>query len=135
MVEKGFAVLILILLSSGCLIHSTGDTLHVVSVGEQNAVYHFGDRVVINVSVYSPDAIKNITVKLSGLKNKLGQSKIHKSKNVDLEEGDNIISFKCWIPTCSPCNKLYPGSYYINATVMQNGEVIAEGSSIVRLEE
>ena len=92
MVEKGFAVLILILLSSGCLIHSTGDTLHVVSVGEQNAVYHFGDRVVINVSIYSPDAIKNITVKLSGLKNKLGQSKIHKSKNVDLEEGNNIIS-------------------------------------------
>jgi len=132
MIEKGVIVIVFILLS-GCLFHSQEASLEIISIGEPDMVYHFGDRVVVNVTVKSPDILKNITVKISGLKNKLGQSKLHGSKNVDLDKGINIIPFNCWIPTCSPCNKLYPGTYYINATILRNGEIIAEGTATVEL--
>jgi len=128
------SVFIMILLS-GCIFDS-GDgavSVEVLSVGEKDMVCSFGERITLNVTAKSSVSLDNVTVKIVGLKNKLNQMKLRKSQVVELVRGINVISFACRIPTCSPCNHLDPGIYYVNATISRNGEILAYGSGSMEL--
>jgi len=122
---------------SGCISDSggSGTSVEVLSVGEKDMVCSFGEKVTLNVTAKSSVSLDNVTVKIRGLKNKLNQMKLIKSQVVELARGINVISFACRIPTCSPCNRLDPGIYSINATISRNGEILAYGSGSMELKQ
>ena len=128
------SVLVMMLLP-GCISDSGGGavSVEVLSVGEKGMVCSFGERVTLNVTVKSSVSLDNVTAKITGLKNKLNQMKLRKSQVVELASGINVISFACRIPTCSPCNRLDPGVYSVNATISRNGELVAYGSGTMEL--
>ncbi len=127
------ASVLIFILFQGCIFDSESTSVEVVSVGNPDVICHSGERIALNVTVKSSVSMDNITVSISGLKNKLGVMKLHESKAVDLVCGINVISFICLIPACSSCNHLEQGIYYVNATVLNNGEIIAHGSGTIDL--
>jgi len=130
-----FSVLVMVFLP-GCILdfgNSGAVSVKIISVGEKDMVWHFGERVTLNVTVKSSTLLDNVTITIAGLKNKLNQMKLYKSTVIELAKGTDIISFSYSVPTCSPCNRLDPGVYYVNATISRNGEVLAEGSGTVKL--
>ncbi len=129
------SVLLMVLLP-GCISDSGNSgalSVKIISVGEKDMVCHFGEPITLNVTVKSSAPLDNVTVVVVGLKNELKQMKLHESKSVELSGGTNVISFSYWVPRCSPCNRLDPGTYQIRAIISRNGEVLAERSGTMRL--
>lgn len=127
------ASVLVILLLPGCIYDSKATSVEIVSVGDPDMVCHFGDRITLNVTVKSSVSMKNVTVSIAGLKNEVGELKLRESKAVDISSGVNSIPFEFRIPSCSPCNKLDPKVYYVNATVLYNGEIMAQGEGHIEL--
>jgi hypothetical protein len=129
------ASILVIMLLPGCILNSGGGavSVKVLSVGEKDMVCSFGERVTLNVTAKSSVSLDNVTVKITGLKNKLNQMKLSKSQFVELSRGINVISFAYRTPACSPCNRLDPGVYSINATISYDGELLAYGSGNIEL--
>ena len=128
------AFVVILLFLSGCILHSRTSSVKIISITPNKEVYHSREHMTINISLESSDIMKNATINVTGLKNRIGQILLHKFRVVNLVKGINNITFEYTLPSCSSCEKLDPGTYPINVTVSYNGKIIAKGTKDIQLE-
>ncbi len=91
------------------------NAIKIVSLSTDKDVYHLGENMEIALSVYSPENVSNVLIKVSGLKGRHGIDLISFSREANLTSGENKMSFSSRIPSCG-CAVSY-GNYFINASV------------------
>ncbi|MEA2054265.1 MAG: hypothetical protein U9O96_03995 [Candidatus Thermoplasmatota archaeon] len=129
-----FAFIMISFILSGCILYSHTSSTKIVSITPDKTVYHSGDRMTLYITLKSSDIIKNVTVNATGLENRIGQILLHESKVTNLVKGINNVTFEYTLPSCSPCNKLDPGTYPIDVTISYDGKIIAQSTENIQLE-
>jgi len=133
--KKGYIITLVIIftvLAAGCLSSNSSDELS-VSLSADKDTYSFGEFMLLQVTIQTPDKMENVTVNGDGLVSSKGPQLRMGPRTVDLLPGTNIVNFTERVPSCSPCTKLDEGSYNITASVSYKKEVIAEVSCTVTL--
>ncbi len=126
------AAVLFTLLAAGCLSSNSSDEL-AVSLTADKDTYTFGESMLVQVTIQTPEKMENVTVNGDGLVSSKGPQVRLGPRTVDLLPGTNIVNFTRRVPSCSPCTKLNEGSYNITAIVSYKKEVIAEVSCTVTL--
>ena len=117
---------------AGCLF-TNSKSVEILSIGDNDMSYRFGEVVNMNVTLKSSKSIDNITIILLGLKNKVGKEQLYETLETNLSSGTHNVTFLYKIPSCSPCNKLDPGTYALNVTVLHDDETLAHKTTEVKL--
>ena len=128
-------IIIAVVILPGCLSNDEDPKVEIVSIGSPPLLFFPSQYFTLNVTLDASESMNNVTVNLTGLKNKIGQLKLSKSELVDLEDGHNNISFKFLVPKCSACNKLDPGPYNITVTVATEGTLLCTQNATAQLQE
>jgi len=127
--EKKFLVFLSVLTSitsSGCLFSSSATSVDIVAVYTPDNPYKFGEYFEASIEIKASHSLNNVTVNITGLKNRIGQMKLQISKSVNLEEGVNIIAMGTYLPYCSPCAKLESGSHNITVLITYRSEMLSQ---------
>jgi len=128
-----YAFISVLALLSGCIFNSHTLSVEIVSITPDKTVYYSGNTMKLDIMLKASKALQNVTIRITGLKNSVGQVLLNKSMVVSLVKGINNVTFKYKMPYCSPCMKLDPGIYPINVTVLYNDGVIAKGTENITL--
>jgi len=108
---------------------AAGDAIKIVSLSTNKEVYHLSENMEIVLSVYSPENVSNVLIKVSGLQGRHGSDLVSFSRDANLSAGENKVFFPYKIPSCG-CAVSY-GDYFINVSVVNDGEVVNAAHSIV----
>jgi PGF-CTERM protein len=141
MMRKQFAVMVTVVsllsafvgagLQSACAsAPSADDELGIVALSTDKDIYTAREEMTIFLSVYSPEDITNATIEVSGVKSTKGVYYVSYSSNQNLTAGENTITFKRNLPSCSRCAGISQGTYLIDASVIHDGEVVTATHSI-----
>ena len=109
---------------------SADNGIKIVSLSTDKDVYSAKEEMTIFLSVYSPENISNALIKVSGVKSKKGVYFVSYSNKKDLIAGENNITFTKKLPSCSRCAGISQGTYFINASVTHDEEVVKATHSI-----
>ena len=68
---------------------AAGDALKIVSLSTDKDIYHLSENMEIVLSVYSPENVSNVLIKVSGLKGRHGSNLVSFSRDANLSAGEN----------------------------------------------
>ena len=109
---------------------SADDGIKIVSFSTDKDVYSAKEEMTIFLSVYSPEDISDVSIKVSGVKSRKGVYYVSYSSKQNLTAGENNVSFNKTLPSCSSCAGISQGTYVIDASVTYDDEVVTATHSI-----
>ena len=109
---------------------SADDGIKIVSFSTDKDVYSAKEEMVVFLSVYSPESISDVLIKVSGVKSGKGVYYVSYSSKQNLTAGENNVSFNKTLPSCSSCAGISQGTYAIDATVTYDDKVVTATHSI-----
>lgn len=107
-----------------------GNAIKIVSLSTDKDIYHSNEEMGIVLSVYSPENISDVLIKVSGVKSKKGVYYVSYSSKQNLIAGENNIAFNKTLPSCPKCAGISQGTYVIDASVTYDDEVVTATHSI-----
>jgi hypothetical protein len=107
----------------------------VFSVTTDRDLYHSNDVMMMKILVNSTGFTTDTSLKIEGIKDIYGQTRLLHNMRANLTPGPNIFLYDYHLPTCSKCSGLDPGNYSINVTLDKNGTIISNLSTTVHLEQ
>ncbi|RZN43473.1 MAG: rhodanese-like domain-containing protein [Methanophagales archaeon ANME-1-THS] len=93
-------------------------------------VYASNEEMTLFLSLYSPEDLNNVLIRVSGVKNTRGIYYVSTSSTMNLTAGENNLILSKQLPACSSCAGIKQGTYFINLSVAYDGEVIEATHSI-----
>ena len=106
-----------------------------LSISTDKEEYGSNEEAIITVIASASKGIENVTVKVWGI-TPYSKNYIESEKTIDLEKGENTITFVETTPYCTVgCGGVYPGSYELYASVEFNGKKLAKTETIITLIE
>ncbi|MDD3493950.1 MAG: hypothetical protein PHU95_04955 [Candidatus Thermoplasmatota archaeon] len=114
-------VLFLVLTSAflaGCLGSQSQEPLSLASVSTDKASYAFGSSISMTVEVRATDMFDDVTIRVRGLQNTMGDYKLTHRQVVHTSPGIQEFVIQKTIPPCSSCTKLDPGTYHITVALI-----------------
>lgn len=109
---------------------SADDGIKIVSFSTDKDVYSAKEEMAVFLSVYSPENISDVLIKVSGVKSKKGVYYVSYSSDHNLTAGETNITFTKKLPSCSSCAGITQGTYVIDASVTYDDEVVTATHSI-----
>jgi len=109
---------------------SGDDGIKIVSFSTDKDVYSAKEEMDVFLSVYSPEDISDVLIKVSGVKSRKGVYYVSYSSEQNLTAGENNVSFNKTLPSCSKCAGISQGTYVIDASVTHDDEVVTATHSI-----
>lgn len=109
---------------------SADDGIKIVSFSTDKDVYTAREEMNIFLAVYSPENVSNALIEVSGVKSKKGVYYVSYSSKHNLTAGENNVTFTKKLPSCSSCAGISQGTYFINASVTHDDEVVKATHSI-----
>jgi len=106
------------------------DGITIVTFSTDKDVYTAREEMAVFLSVYSPENISDVFIKVSGVKSTKGVYYVSYSSEQNLTAGENNITFTKKLPSCSRCAGIDQGTYFINASVTYDDEVVTATHSI-----
>ena len=76
------------------------NAIKIVSLSTDKDIYHLGENMEIVLSVYSPENVSNVLIKVSGLRGRHGSNLVSFSRDANLSAGENKVVFSYRIPSC-----------------------------------
>lgn len=116
----------------GCLDSSSAG---IASITTDKDLYHSHEVMNITVSISSQGNIGNATLRLRGIQDDDGHFQLNKDIPVILAPGQNIQVYSHQLPHCSSCSGLLEGTYRIDASLLQNGEIISNMTHTFQLKQ
>ena len=107
------------------------ENIKIVSFDTDKEVYDANEEINFFLSIYAPKNISDALIKVTGVKSTKGVYFVSYSNLTDLVIGLNNISFIKKLPSCIKCAGLGAGTYFINASVTYDAEVVTATHSIV----
>ena len=95
-----------------------------VRITSDKEVYYPGDPMIISLSMESASDLNGVEIMVEGIKDSRGINKISRSFEKNLTKTDNNITIEYVTPSCSKCTGIYPGTYFIDATVAYDDMII-----------
>jgi hypothetical protein len=132
------AVLVVILIAvsaMACTSLFKPASAEVTSVTTDRDLYHSNDVMMMKILVNSTGFTTDTSLKIEGIKDTYGQTRLSHIMNANLTPGPNLFLYDYHLPTCSKCSGLDPGNYPIDVTLEKNGTVISNLSITVHLEQ
>ena len=98
---------------------------HIQSIFTDKKLYRSSEIVNLDLTIFATGNLKDVAVKIMGIKNKLNQEKV-----LDIIEGENNISFSYQLPKCNVCGGISAGEYPIDCEVNYSGLAINDSITI-----
>jgi len=135
LVLAGLIVLIAILSQKSIELAPENNTSKEVKVNltTNKESYKQGEKVFLNVSVFSQGQLENVTIVVSGIETRFGRNYIALEKNVNLNQGENLIKFSFNMPYCSACSGVSTGKHEISVKVIYENETIGSNSKTIEI--
>lgn len=96
--------------------------------------YRSGEEMEIRVTISSPRSMENLTLRIEGIRDRMGRPRCQILEVVTLEGGDQAYTFSYTLPECSACAGLPPGEYQLNATLSDEAGILSSMVRRIRLE-
>ena len=136
--KKGLFVLTVAVVLAALVVPGSGlqptapaDTgIKVLSFRTDKDLYASNEELTLFLSLYSPDDLNNVLIRVSGVKNTKGIYYISSSSPMNLTAGENNLMLTKQLPACSRCAGIEQGTYFINLSVAYDGEVVEATHSI-----
>lgn len=104
-----------------------------VSLSIDEESYQQGEKVSLNVSVFSQGQLENVSIVLSGIQTRFGRDYINLEKTINLKPGENLVEFSFNMPYCSSCSGVSPGKHEILVKVVYGNETIGLANKTIEL--
>ncbi|MGC9444341.1 MAG: rhodanese-like domain-containing protein [Candidatus Methanospirareceae archaeon] len=104
--------------------------LQIIELSTDKDVYSAREEVDIFLSIYTPANLSTVKVQVTGVKSSKGVYYVSYSSMMELQAGENNITFTKTLPSCSSCAGIKQGTYFIDATVADGDVVVAATHSI-----
>jgi PGF-CTERM protein len=104
--------------------------IKIISFSTDKDVYQAKEDMTIFLSVYSPENISNVLIRVLGVKSNKGIDYVNFVGETDLIAGENKMTFTKTLPSCSRCAGIEQGTYVINISVAYDEEVVEATHSI-----
>jgi len=131
--------LIVVIIAAGAVIGYTyflgPGTAQITNVSTDKSLYHSKEIMNITVIASSRGDMSNTTLKLTGIQNRYGEAQLEDEIPVNLTPGRNILKYDHKLPTCSSCSGLSAGTYEIDVALVKDGNVIANTTYSIDLEQ
>jgi len=95
------------------------------NVSADKDVYHSAEVMNLSVLVYSSSHVENVTVTANGIN---GRMNIEKTLNLDA--GENGMSFTYKLPRCNVCGGIRAGTYDLTCEVSYGGMTVKNSTSV-----
>jgi hypothetical protein len=100
--------------------------IHIGSVITDKEVYQSNDRMEILIRVASSSAISdNLSLKVEGIVDTSGRSRLNETHQVILNQGDNEFHYTFIMPVCSRCAGLPAGNYSFNVSLDRENTTVS----------
>ncbi|MDI6811534.1 MAG: rhodanese-like domain-containing protein [archaeon] len=109
---------------------SAHNGIKIVSFSTDKDVYSANEAMTVFLSVYSPENISKVLVRVLGVRSNKGVDYVNFVSETDLTVGENKITFTKRLPSCSRCAGIDQGTYFINLSVAYGDEVVEATHSI-----
>jgi len=128
---------ILVVMLSACIVPGCLDSSSagITSITTDKDLYHSHEVMNITVSMYSQETVGNATLRLRGIQDDGGHFQLNQDIPVILSPGQNIKVYNHQLPHCSSCSGLAEGTYWIDASLIQNGEIISNMTHTFQLKQ
>ena len=127
-----FLFVILVLLTSGCLLRSGVSITTLPPIKESKLaidffsvpknVYHSNENMNVTLVVRSPSNFENATLKIYGIYSR--RYRLNETVQFNLSKGVKIVSFDYTTPSCFGCAGIQPGEYNITAELLVGGKIV-----------
>jgi hypothetical protein len=108
-------------------------TFNITSLATNSGTYKSNERMDISVLIFASKAAEDCNISVEGIRDSRGRMRLSDERQVNLTGGENTFNFSYDLPVCSRCAGLGPGEYFVNASVIRNGTVLATASRPVQL--
>lgn len=96
-------------------------------------LYHSNEVMKITANINSPVELNNATIRFYGIY--ASRYRLDKTKTVNLQKGQNIVTLEYNAPSCFGCSGIKPGTYKINADIIHNKETLANSSVDIEIRQ
>jgi rhodanese-related sulfurtransferase len=127
------AVLLSALVSVGAGAQPTAPAdsgIRILSFSTDKDVYRSNEEMTIHLSVYSPEEMNNVLIKVSGVKSTKGIYHVAFSNETNFNAGENKLTLTKQLPSCFGCNRIQPGTHFITASITNGKEEVTATHSI-----
>jgi PGF-CTERM protein len=104
--------------------------LRIIELSTDKDLYSAREEVDIFLSIFTPENLSTVEVKVTGVKSSKGVYYVTYSSKTELQAGENNITFTKTLPSCSKCAGISQGTYFIDASVTYGDEVVDATHSI-----
>jgi PGF-CTERM protein len=104
--------------------------LRIIELSTDKDLYSAREEVDIFLSIFTPENLSTVEVKVTGVKSSKGVYYVTYSSKTELQAGENNITFTKTLPSCSKCAGISQGTYFIDASVTSGDEVVDATHSI-----
>lgn len=104
--------------------------LQITALSTNKDIYSAREEMAILLSIYTPDNLSTVEVKVTGVKSSKGVYYVSYSSRTELNAGVNNITFTKTLPSCSKCAGISQGTYFLDASVTSGDEVVKATHSI-----
>lgn len=107
----------------------------VTSVTTDKDLYHSHDVMKITISLTTEGNMGNATLRLRGIQDDEGHFQLNQNIPVTLPGGPITQVYEHQLPHCSSCSGLLEGTYTIDASLLQNGNLISNMTHTFQLQQ
>lgn len=98
-------------------------------------LYHSNEVMNIAISVSTTGTVDNATVRIQGISDRHGRSRLSHDIHANLSSGPATFVYEYHLPSCSSCAGLDPGNYEVNVTLFRNNETLSQLNRTIRIEQ
>ena len=127
------AVLLLAFVVAGAGLQSTAPAdsgIEILSFSTDKDVYSSNEEMILFLSVYSPEEMNDVLLKVTGVKSTKGIYHVAFSNETNLTAGENKLSWTQQLPSCFGCNRIQPGTHFITVSITNGNEEVTATHSI-----
>ena len=129
------AVIVLSVIAFILVTQSRPADIRISSVTTDKNLYHSNEVMMMTIMIISPDFRGDTLVKIEGIQDRHGQTRLSHLIPANLTPGSNVFLYNYNLPACSRCAGLDPGSYPVNVTLEKAGTILSTMSISVNLEQ
>ncbi|MDT8358341.1 MAG: hypothetical protein RQ758_07555 [Methanomicrobiaceae archaeon] len=117
------------------VMNESSPSVTITSLSTDKAEYHSRETMEISVNLSASQPVDNYLVKVEGITDKRGRTRLMQEQPVNLSAGREAVTFKYQLPACNTCSGISEGEYAINATLVRDNVTVANASTTILLSQ
>ena len=117
------------------VMNESAPSVTITSLSTDKTEYHSRETMEISVNLSASQPVDNYLVKVEGITDSRGRTRLMQEQAVNLTGGTQAVIFEYQLPSCNTCSGISEGKYAINATLVRENMTVANASTTILLSQ